>query len=91
MADTYNVFEAAHHANLGNKRTFCGRMGSCRQGHLQPPMAVAAAARAPRLALDARYLIVPRDLRLTAMNLLYPSFAHEIQHLLREHAEGSDG
>ena len=25
------------------------------------------------------------------MNLLYPSFAHESQHLLGEHAEGSDG
>ena len=40
-------------------------------------MAVSSGGTAPKLALDARYLLVPRDLRLAAMNLLYPSFAHE--------------
>jgi hypothetical protein len=52
-------------------------MGGRRQGHLQPTLAVASGGTAPKQALDAKYLIVPRDLRLTAMNLLYPSFAHE--------------
>ncbi len=31
----------------------------------------------PRLALDPKYLLVPRELRLTAMRILYPSFERE--------------
>ncbi len=31
---------------------------------------------APKLALDARYLLVPRSLRLTGMQILYPNMEH---------------
>ncbi len=77
MADTYNVFEAAHHANLGTSALSAQSWEAAGKAIYSQPMAVGSGGTAPKLALDARYLIVPRDLRLTAMNLLYPSFAHE--------------
>lgn len=77
MADTYNVFEAAHHANLGTSALSATAWEAAGKAIYSQPMAVGSGGTAPRLALDARYLVVPRDLRLTAMNLLYPSFAHE--------------
>lgn len=77
MADTYNVFETAHHANLGTGALSSTTWEAAGKAIYNQPMAVGSGGTAPRLALDARYLVVPRDLRLTAMNLLYPSFAHE--------------
>jgi len=77
MADTYNVFEAAHHANLGTGALSSTTWEAAGKAIYNQPMAVGSGGTAPKLALDARYLVVPRDLRLTAMNLLYPSFAHE--------------
>lgn len=77
MADTYNVFEAAHHANLGTAALSAAAWEAAGKAVYNQPMAVGSGGTAPKLALDARYLLVPRDLRLTAMNLLYPSFAHE--------------
>ncbi len=77
MADTYNVFEAAHHANLGTSALASASWEAAGKAIYNQPMAVGSGGTAPKLALDARYLLVPRDLRLTAMNLLYPSFAHE--------------
>ena len=77
MSDTYNVFEAAHHGNLGTTALASASWEAAGKAIYTQTMAVAAGGTAPRLALDARYLLVPRELRLTAMNLLYPSFAHE--------------
>lgn len=77
MADTYNVFNAAHHNNLGTTALASASWEAAGKAIYAQPMAVASSGTAPKLALDARYLLVPRDLRLTAMNLLYPSFAHE--------------
>ena len=77
MADTYNVFESAHHANLGTSALASASWEAAGKAIYTQPMAVGSGGTAPKLALDARYLVVPRDLRLTAMNLLYPSFAHE--------------
>jgi hypothetical protein len=77
MTDTYHVFEAAHHANLGTTALASASWEAAGKAIYNQPMAVASGGTAPKLALDARYLLVPRDLRLTAMNLLYPSFAHE--------------
>ena len=77
MADTYNVFEAAHHANLGTSALASAAWEAAGKAIYTQSMAVGSGGTAPKLALDARYLVVPRDLRLTAMNLLYPSFAHE--------------
>lgn len=77
MSDTYNVFEAAHHANLGTTALSSASWEAAGKAIYNQPMAVGTGGTAPKLALDARYLLVPRDLRLTGMNLLYPSFAHE--------------
>ncbi len=41
------------------------------------PMLVASGESGPRLALDPKYLLVPRALRLTGMRILYPSFERE--------------
>ena len=77
MADTYNVFEATHHANLGTTALASASWEAAGKAIYNQTMAVGSGDTAPKLALDARYLLVPRDLRLTGMNLLYPSFAHE--------------
>ncbi len=77
MADTYNVFEAAHHANLGTSALSSNSWEAAGKAIFNQPLAVGSGGTAPKQALDARYLLVPRDLRLAAMNLLYPSFAHE--------------
>ena len=77
MSDTYNVFNAAHHSNLGTTALASASWEAAGKAIYTQPMTVASGGSAPKLALDARYLLVPRDLRLSAMNLLYPSFAHE--------------
>ena len=77
MTDTYNVFESAHHGNLGTTALASASWDAAGKAIYNQTMAVASGATAPKLALDARYLLVPRDLRLTGMNILYPSFAHE--------------
>jgi hypothetical protein len=77
MSDTYNVFEATHHANLGTTVLSSASWEAAGKAIYNQSMAVGTGGTAPKLALDARYLLVPRDLRLTGMNLLYPSFAHE--------------
>jgi len=77
MSDGYNVFEAPHHANLGTAALSSASWEAAGKAIYSQPMVVGSGGTAPKLALDARYLLVPRDLRLTAMNLLYPSFAHE--------------
>jgi hypothetical protein len=40
-------------------------------------MLVAGGETAPRLALDPRYLLVPRKLRLAAMQILYPQWERQ--------------
>ena len=77
MADTYNVFEAAHHANLGTTALASASFEAAGKALYNQPLAVASGGTSAKQALDAKYLLVPRDLRLAAMNLLYPSFAHE--------------
>jgi len=77
MSDTYNVFESAHHTNLGTAALSAAAWEAAGKAIYNQPMAVGSGGTAPKLALDARYLVVPRDLRLAGMNILYPSFAHE--------------
>lgn len=76
MSDSYNVYEAAHHANLGTTALSSAAWEAAGKAIYNQPLAVGSGS-GPKQALDAKYLIVPRDLRLTGMNLLYPSFAHE--------------
>lgn len=77
MKDTHNVFDAVNHANLGSTALSGASWEAASQAIYSQKLAVAAGAEAPMQALDARYLLVPRGLRLTGWNILYPSFAHE--------------
>ncbi len=76
MADSYNVFEASHHANLGTTALSAAAWEAASKAIYNQSMVIGSGS-APKMALDAKYLLVPRDLRLTGMQVLYPSFAHE--------------
>jgi hypothetical protein len=77
MADGYHVFEAAHHANLGTAALSGESWEAASQAIYGQNLLVASGGTSPKLALDAKYLLVPRDLRLTGMRILYPSFERE--------------
>jgi hypothetical protein len=77
MSDSYNVFNAAHHTNLGTTALSASAWEAASKAIYDKPMVIPTSGTAPKLALDAKYLLVPRDLRLTGMQILYPSFAHE--------------
>jgi hypothetical protein len=79
MTDGYPVFDAAHHANLGTAALSSSSWEAASKAVYNQPMLVAAGGTAPRLALDARYLLVPRDLRLTGMQILYPNWERQAQ------------
>ncbi|GAP12899.1 hypothetical protein LARV_00639 [Longilinea arvoryzae] len=79
MADGYTAFEAAHHANLGATALSGSSWEAASQAIYDQPMLVANGGSAPKLALDARYLLVPRDLRLTGMQILYPNWERQAQ------------
>jgi hypothetical protein len=77
MTDSYHVFDATHHANLGTSALAGASWEAACKAIYQQDMKIASGGTAPKLALDAKYCLVPRDLRLAAMQILYPSFAHE--------------
>ena len=77
MADTYNVFDSSHHGNLGTSALSAANWEAASQAIWDQSMLVAAGGTAPKLAVDARYLVVPRSLRLTAQHILYPSLTYE--------------
>ena len=77
MADTYKVFDATHHANLGTSALSAAAWEAASQAIWDQSMLVAAGGTAPKLAVDARYLVVPRGLRLAAQRILYPSLTYE--------------
>ena len=77
MTDSYNVFEAAHHANLGTTALSSAAWEAAGQAIYNQPLVTANGNTAAKQAIDAKYLLVPRGLRLTGMQLLYPSFSHE--------------
>ncbi len=79
MSDGYNVFEGAHHANLGAAALSPASWEAASQAIFNQPMLVAEGGSAPKLALDARYLLVPRDLRLPGMQILYPNWERQAQ------------
>ncbi len=77
MADTYNVFDSAHHHNLGSSALSASAWETASRAIWEQDMLVASGGTAPKLAVDARYLVVPRALRLSAQRILYPSLAYE--------------
>ena len=79
MTDGYPVFDAAHHANLGTAALAASSWEAASKAIYNQSMLVATGGSAPKLALDARYLLVPRDLRLTGMQILYPNWERQAQ------------
>ncbi len=77
MADGAAVFHAATHKNLGTAALSANAWEAAGKAIYEQDMLTGEGGGAPKLALDARYLIVPRGLRLTAMRILYPSFERE--------------
>ena len=77
MADTYKVFDSSHHYNLGTSALSASAWEAASQAIWDQTMLAPAGVTGPKLAVDARYLIVPRSLRLTAQHILYPSLTYE--------------
>jgi len=77
MADTKKVFDATYHYNLGTTALSAAAWEAASQAIWDQPLLAPAGVTGPKQAVDARYLIVPRGLRLTAQRILYPSLAYE--------------
>jgi hypothetical protein len=76
MADGLHVFEAAVHGNVGTAALAAASFEAASLAIYNQGM-ISTDTTKPKLALDAKYLLVPRGLRLTAMRILYPSFERE--------------
>jgi hypothetical protein len=76
MADGTNVFDASRQ-NLGVTALSADAWEAASAAIYNQSMLAQGGAGAPKLALDARYLLVPRALRLTGWRILYPSFERE--------------
>jgi len=76
MADGVNVFDAVIHKNLGTAALDTTSFEAASSSIYHQDL-ISSDAQKPKLALDAKYLLVPRNLRLTAMRILYPTFERE--------------
>lgn len=90
MSDSYAAFEAAHHGNLGTAALSPAAWDAASQDIFSQPLPMSGGG-GPKLAVDARYLLVPRALRLTGMQILYPSFAHEANFFSENMERGQQG
>jgi hypothetical protein len=91
MADTLNVFEAGTHVNLLTAALASDKFELASAAIYKQSMVVGAGGTAPKLALDAKYLLVPRALRLTGMRILYPSFEREATYFSENMQRGEMG
>lgn len=76
MADTKAVFHADHH-NLGTAALSGAAWEAASASIWNQEMLAPSGVTGPKQAVDARYLIVPRGLRLAAQRILYPSLTYE--------------
>ncbi|PKO05471.1 MAG: hypothetical protein CVU41_12640 [Chloroflexi bacterium HGW-Chloroflexi-3] len=76
MSDGAHVFDAIAHNNLGTTALSGSSFEAASQSIYQQSM-ISNDITKPMLAVDARYLLVPRALRLTARQILYPTFERE--------------
>jgi len=91
MKDGHNVFDPANHGNLITDALSADAWEKASESIYKQSMTAANGADAPKLALDARYLLVPRGLRLNAMQILYPNFAHQSQIFSENMQKGQPG
>jgi hypothetical protein len=90
MADSKPVFHADHH-NLGTTSLNSAAWEAASEAIWTQDMLTAGNGTAPKLAVDARYLIVPRSLRLTAQHILYPSLVYEANYTSENLQRGQFG
>lgn len=76
MADNKAVFHADHH-NLGTTALSAAAWEAASEAIWNQELLAPAGVTGPKQAVDARYLIVPRGLRLAAQRILYPSLTYE--------------
>ncbi len=76
MSDGWHVFDAANHGNIGTAALDATSFEAASKAIYEQGM-ISTDSVKPKLALDAKYLLVPRSLRLSAMRILYPSFERE--------------
>jgi len=91
MADAINVFDAVGHGNLGVAALDSASWEAANAAIYDQEMLVFVGDTAPKLAVDAKYLLVPRALRLTAMQLLYPNFERTATFFTENMQKGEDG
>jgi hypothetical protein len=77
LADTYKVFDASNHSNLLTTALSSAAWEAASAAIYNQSMVVGSGGTAPKLALDAKYLLVPRALRLTGQRILYPQWERE--------------
>ena len=77
MMDGHHVFDAGTHFNLGTAALSSESFEGASQAIYQQAL-VSSDTQKPRLGLDARYLLVPRALKLIAMQILYPIFGRDL-------------
>ena len=76
MADNKAVFHTDHH-NLGTTALSAAAWEAASEAIWNQELLAPAGVTGPKQAVDARYLIVPRGLRLAAQRILYPSLTYE--------------
>ncbi len=91
MSDGKHVFDAAAHRNLGSTALSSESWESASSAIYNQPLLVKNGETAPIQAVDARYLVVPRALRLAAQRILYPSFAWESGYTSENQQRGLSG
>ncbi len=77
MADGYHVFDSEGHANVGIEALSAASFEAASQKIYEQSM-ISPVTEKPSFGLDARYLLVPRSLKLTAMQILYPLLGREL-------------
>ena len=90
MTDGVSVFDPIHR-NLSMEMLSPAEWERASAAIYDQPMLVASGGTPPRLALDARYLIVPRSLRLAARQILYPALEREVNIVSENMQRGVQG
>jgi hypothetical protein len=91
LADGVALFAAGHGANLGVAALASASWEAASSCIYNQPLLVGAAGTAPKQALDAKYLVVPRALRLAGMQLLYPDMEHTVNIFSQNMQKGQMG
>ncbi len=90
LADHKAVFHADHN-NLGSAALSSAAWEEAGSKIYDQTLLVATGQSAPKLALDPKYLLVPRQLRLTGMQILYPQWERQANIFSQNMQQGQMG